>query len=108
MPKRRAQVDRRQFVASSLAAAAATAALPLTSGATEGVVSLRPYCTFVKYLTSLSYGDLATAIAEAGFDGVEVPIRAKDGYIKPDQVEEELPKFVRALEAKRLKITILT
>jgi sugar phosphate isomerase/epimerase len=64
-------------------------------------------CFFTKHLQGLSFDDIASLGAEAGFNGVEAPIRPK-GHIEPEKVADELPKFVEALKKQGLEMTILT
>ncbi len=64
-------------------------------------------CFFTKHLQGLSYGDIASLAAEMGVDGIEAPIRPK-GHIEPEQVPDELPKFVEALKKQGLEITLMT
>ena len=64
-------------------------------------------CVFTKPFNSLSFDELADRIAELGFDGIEAPIR-KGGHVEPENVADELPKLVEALNKRDLKITILT
>ncbi|MEM6914995.1 MAG: sugar phosphate isomerase/epimerase [Verrucomicrobiota bacterium] len=65
------------------------------------------FCTFTKPLQHLSYEEMAKEIAAMGFDGIEGPVRPK-GHVLPENVEEDLPKMVHALEAEGLKLTLLT
>jgi sugar phosphate isomerase/epimerase len=64
-------------------------------------------CFFTKHLIGLSYDEIATLGAEAGFNGVESPIRPK-GHIEPEKVVDELPKYIEALKKQGLEMTILT
>lgn len=61
---------------------------------------------FTKALQDLSPEKTAEAAVEAGWDGIECPVRAK-GHVLPERVEEDLPKMVEALKAKGLSILIL-
>jgi sugar phosphate isomerase/epimerase len=100
-------LDRRQFVLRSLAAGAACA-LPSSLLATEPSARRYKYCAFVKFLTALDYDELASRIAEAGYNGIEVTARAKDSYIDPQRAADELPRLHEALAKHGLEITILT
>lgn len=64
-------------------------------------------CFFTKHLQGLSFDDIASLGAEAGFNGVEAPIRPK-GHIEPEKVADELPKFIEALKKQGLEMTIMT
>ena len=65
-----------------------------------------PFCVFTKPLQMLSYDELADLIAELGFDGIEGTIRP-GGQITPEQVPDELPKLMAALEKRSLEMTIM-
>lgn len=101
-------LDRRSFLAGSLASAGA---LLLPGGAVrateDGDENRRPVCAFVKFIQDLSYRDLARTVAELGFDGIEATIRP-NGLILPEQAPEELPKLVEALREQDLEINVMT
>jgi sugar phosphate isomerase/epimerase len=63
-------------------------------------------CAFIKFLQSMSYDELADAMASSGFDGIEATVRS-GGYIAPERAPDELPKLVEALDKRGLKITLL-
>ena len=65
-------------------------------------------CFFTKHLIGLGYDDIASLGAEMGVDGIEAPIRPKSGHITPEQVVDELPKFVEALKKQNLEMMIMT
>jgi hypothetical protein len=50
---------------------------------------------FSKCLQWLDYPGMAGITAEAGFDGVDLTVRA-GGHVLPERVEEDLPKAVEA------------
>ncbi|TWU24566.1 sugar phosphate isomerase/epimerase family protein [Bythopirellula polymerisocia] len=99
--------SRREFGVSVALAAAATT-LPSRLIAAEAVKPKHKFCAFVKFLQALDYDQLTEAIADAGFDGVEVTAREKEGYILPAAAADELPKLQEALAKRNLEITILT
>jgi sugar phosphate isomerase/epimerase len=101
------EMNRRQFNLGSLAAVAAMA-VPGSAVAIENSERRFKYCAFVKFLTALDYDELASQIAEAGFDGIEVTARQKDSYINPARAADELPRLHEALTKHGLAITILT
>ncbi|MCI0333342.1 MAG: sugar phosphate isomerase/epimerase [Planctomycetes bacterium] len=100
-------IHRRQF-AKAAAAAAAALAMPVRLSAGVRPPKRFTYCAFVKFLTELDFDQLADAIAEAGFDGIEVTARKKESYIDPARAAEELPRLNEALAKRGLEITILT
>lgn len=94
--------NRRTFL-QSLSASALASALPAVAAEQKR----NTLCFFTKHLQGLSYDDIASVAAEAGVGGVEAPIRPK-GHIEPEQVPDELPKFIEALKKQNLEMTILT
>lgn len=66
----------------------------------------RQYVVFSKHLSWLDRSQLAEAVAEAGFDGVDLAVRP-GGHVLPEQVEEELPRFVETLAAHDLSCPVL-
>ena len=101
------QIDRRQF---ALAAASTAAAFAIPS---HLIAAPKPgdqykFCAFIKFLLPLKYDEMADAIAEAGFDGVEVTARQKEAYINPARAADELPLLKEVLDKRKLEITILT
>lgn len=98
--------SRREFL--SLAAtglAAAPFAVPQVAMA--GLKPRYEFCTFTKQLQHLSYSEMAETIAEMGFHGIEAPVRP-GGHVLPEKVEDDLPAMMKELEARDLKVTVLT
>ena len=101
------ELNRRQFALSSLAAAA-TLGIPRWSFAQSERLPRYTYCAFIKFLTALNFDEMASRIAEAGFNGVEVTAREQDSYIHPERAADELPRLSEVLAKNGLEITILT
>lgn len=105
-------ITRRRFGAASLGAAGLAAGARLLAAGESTAAAPDPararYAAFVKYLTDLGYDELAESIAALGFGGVEVTVRERDGYLRPGQAAEELPKLRRALDRRGLAIAIVT
>lgn len=99
--------SRRQF-GLGLALTAAATAIPTRLFAAETAKPKYKICAFVKFLQKLDYEQLADAMAAAGYDGIEVTAREKEGYIQPAAAADELPKLQEALAKRKLEITILT
>ncbi len=101
-----AQLTRRSFLAGTLAATS-TALSPIVGFAADSTSDSRfPICAFIKFLQSMSYDDLAAAIAELGFDGIEATVR-NGGHVLPERAEDDLPKLVEALNKHSLKINVM-
>ena len=92
--------SRREFL---IAASSMLAASTWAGG--ESTKTRQPICVFTKPFNSLSFDELADAVAEIGFDGIEAPIRA-GGHVEPAEVEDKLPELVDALGKRGLEITV--
>ncbi|MFT5091622.1 MAG: sugar phosphate isomerase/epimerase [Porticoccaceae bacterium] len=102
------QIPRRKFlVAAGGGLAAASLASRSAAATTADSSAKNSICVFTKPFNSLTFDELADRIAELGFDGVEAPIR-KGGHIEPEDVPDELPKFVEALQKRNLELTVMT
>src|SRR6476469_5688320 len=101
------RMGRRQF-ALAAASTAAAFATPFQVSAAPAKPDRYKFCAFIKFLLSMDYDKMADAIAEAGFDGVEVTARQKETYIHPDRAADELPRLKEVLDKRKLEITILT
>jgi sugar phosphate isomerase/epimerase len=103
-------LNRREFLKQTSSAALAATTIPLaTSLAVAAVERKLPWkiCAFEKPLLFLNYDETAEVFAELGFDGIEAAVRP-GGHVLPERVEEDLPRFVEALQRRRLEITVLT
>lgn len=101
------EIDRRRFVLAAASTAAALA-MPSRLAAEPKPVDRYKFCAFIKFLSALKYDQMADAVAEAGFDGVEVTARQKETYVHPDRAADELPRLKEVLDKRKLEITILT
>jgi len=89
---------RREF----LAAGAATLALPALAQDPKPTWKIGG---FTKVLQDLSFEKTAQAAVDLGWDGIELPLRAK-GHVLPERVDEDLPKMLEALKAKGREILV--
>lgn len=62
---------------------------------------------FSKHLQWLDYTEMAKAIVELGFDGVDLTVRP-EGHVLPERVESDLPKAVEAVNSAGKKVLMLT
>jgi sugar phosphate isomerase/epimerase len=97
---------RREFLRNSLALGAALSMGASSRGALAAIGG-NPICAFIKFVQPLSYDQLADAMAEIGFDGVEATVR-RGGKIEPEKAPDELPKLVEALAQRKLKVIMIT
>jgi sugar phosphate isomerase/epimerase len=95
-------LPRRSFLR-TVGAAALTA--PFAARAETPAIS--PFIYFSKGIQKTSYERTAEVVAEVGWQGIELPLRAK-GQIEPERVEEELPKIVEALKKRGLIVGLIT
>lgn len=98
-------MTRRQFVATTSAAALAAAS---TGAATAAAASNGPWvCVFSKHLQFLDYEALAKTCKQLGLDGVDLTVRAK-GHVLPENVAEDLPRAVDAIRGQGLEVPMIT
>lgn len=97
-------VSRREFVG-TLALGAVAASLPVRAAETSAKQKI---IAFTKPFRTLGAKETADLVAEVGWDGVELPVRASAGNFTPAQADELLPKFVEALRANGREVTVLT
>jgi len=62
---------------------------------------------FSKHLQWLDYNEMAKALDEIGFDGVDLTVRP-GGHVLPDRVEEDLPKAAGSVAKRGKRIYMLT
>src|SRR5215210_1099702 len=99
-------VSRRAFLAHTAAASAVAALAPsvFSAAASQGRFKI---IAFSKPFQSLGPSETAALVADVGWDGVEMPVR-KGGQVTPENVEDDLPKFVEALRAQGRELSIAT
>ena len=66
-----------------------------------------PVITFSKPFQTASFQRTAEIVSEVGWNGIELPLRAK-GQIEPERVAEELPKLVEVLKTRGLHVGLIT
>ena len=106
IPEHFSNQSRRQFVGNLVAAASV---LPLT--ALADAFAARPavepmICIFSKHLQWLSIPELAGAVKDLGFQGVDLTVR-KGGHVEAAQVTIDLPKTVEVLKKAGLQVPMM-
>src|SRR5262245_9471853 len=91
-------MNRRSFLGTS----AALMASPLLAQDSKSIWKVGG---FTKVLQDLDYVKTAQAAVDLGWDGIELPLRAK-GHVLPEKVDEDLPRMVEALKAKGLEVLV--
>lgn len=97
-------LSRRTFIGASAAALATTAlAAEGLSGAGKSRYQI---VGFIKPFQKLPFDQIADIAREAGWDGIECPVR-RNGAIEPGDVEEKLPALAEALRKRELTMPVL-
>ena len=91
-------MNRRDFLLAAAAAAASAKAAP----SRKLNVSV-----FSKHLQFLQGEDLAKAVAEIGFDGIDLSVRA-GGHVEPERVAQDLPPLLKIIRAHHLEVPMIT
>ena len=106
-------MNRKDFIHSSVLAAAGLSigvngyGNPLSSSPVIADDSKMKACIFSKQLQWLDYTDMAKAVADMGYDGIDLTVRV-NGHVSPENVERDLPKAVAAAEKAGIKILMIS
>ena len=84
-------------------AAAAAALTPVSSRA----AGTSPFLFFSKHLPDLDWADLGRAVKGAGFDGVDLTVRAK-GHVLPERAAADLPRAIETIRAQGVTVPMIT
>src|SRR3954464_11328938 len=90
-------ITRRQFIATTAAASMAAVASPEAFAAPKKV--RYKIIGFIKPFQASGNEQIADAVAQIGWDGIECPVRA-NGRITIDNAADELPKLVSELKKR--------
>jgi len=66
-----------------------------------------PLCFFSKHLPDLGWSDLGRAVKDAGFDGVDLTVRA-GGHVLPEKAAADLPRALDALKSQGTTVPMVT
>jgi sugar phosphate isomerase/epimerase len=64
-------------------------------------------CFFSKHLPELNYDELGKRLHDAGFDGVDLTVRA-GGHVLPDRAAQDLPRAVEAIRSHGIDVPMIT
>ncbi len=64
-------------------------------------------CIFSKQLQWMNYGEMTSAVADMGYDGIDLTVR-KGGHVLPERVAEDLPKAVEEANKAGIKIMMIS
>ena len=98
-------LTRRQFIQTSTIA---LSTVILGYAETPPAIVRSPLWCFSKPFADYTPEQTAELVAEVGWDGIECPVREKTTHIRPERVEEDLPKMVEALRKCGKKVGIVT
>ncbi len=111
------KTSRRNFIAKSILATTGVSASLTSLGARSHADSSYPSFKnrpgafsiniFSKNLHWLNYADMATVVAEMGFEGIDLTVRP-DGHVLPERVTEDLPKAIEAIKQAGLNVYMIT
>jgi sugar phosphate isomerase/epimerase len=90
-----------------LAAAAQVAVVGAFASPRVSAQSTREFCLFSKHLPELAWSDLGKAVKDAGFEGVDLTVRA-GGHVRPEQAATDLPKAIEAIRAAGVTVPMIT
>ena len=65
------------------------------------------FCLFSKHVPDVAWNDLASAVKEAGFDGVDLTVR-RNGHVAPERAAEDLPRAIEAITSRGAKVPMIT
>ena len=104
-PRRVFQVTRREWLGTTMKAALGTAAA--AHGLAAQAAPSRTFCLFSKHLPELGWRDLGRAVKDAGFEGVDLTVRAK-GHVLPDKAAVDLPRAIDDIKAAGVEVPMIT
>lgn len=100
-------VGRRSLIAGTVGTFATAGFLPLVESRAAQKKLRWEFCTFTKPIQDLDFDESSRVVADAGYDGVESPVRP-GGHVVPERVQDDLPRLDAALKNHGLSFTLLT
>jgi len=107
-------LTRRTLLRTATQAALATAigrratAAPDSQSSSVSAAAQRPtFILFSKPLPELGWSELGRAVREAGYEGVDLTVRAK-GHVLPERASEDLPRAIDAIKSHGLTVPMIT
>ena len=65
------------------------------------------FCLFSKHLPELAWSDVGRAVKDAGFDGVDLTVRA-GGHVLPERAADDLPRAIEAIKSHGVDVPMIT
>jgi sugar phosphate isomerase/epimerase len=107
-------LTRRDVIRAAGQAALATAITPRAGagGSVQDASAAAParrtaFCLFSKHLPDLGWSDLGRAVKDAGFDGVDLTVRA-GGHVLPERAADELPRAIDDIRSHGVSVPMVT
>lgn len=66
-----------------------------------------PLCFFSKHLPELDWTELGRSVKAAGFDGIDLTVRAK-GHVLPERAAADLPRAIDTIRAQGAPVLMIT
>jgi sugar phosphate isomerase/epimerase len=104
-------MHRRVFLQTGMEAMLAMAAAQVGAAQTPAAGSIKKLKVdaYSRHLQWLRTADqVAEAVVEMGFDGVDLTVRPYPGHVDPEKVAQELPLFVKTLREHGLQVVTIT
>lgn len=100
-------INRRNFFEQCLATIPLTGMLGTQMAIPKEQSMTPPLIVFSKHLQFLDYPDLAKTCKHLGLDGIDLTVRP-GGHVKPERVQEDLPKAADAIRSEGLVLPMIT
>jgi sugar phosphate isomerase/epimerase len=103
-------MKRRDFLDVLLALTAANAARSQSAGTAASAptkkLKVDAYSRHLQWLRTAD--EVAEAVTEMGYDGIDLTVRPYPGHVDPEKVETDLPPFVKTLRKQGLRVDAIT
>ena len=76
-------------------------------GPPAAAATSRDFCLFSKHLPELGWADVGRAVKDAGFEGVDLTVRAK-GHVLPERAADDLPRAIDAIASQGVTVPMIT
>lgn len=113
------ELSRRAFLQASIAATASPpkrVTNPTREGGQAGADARRyhvdsesrsPVCLFSKLLPELGWRELARAVRDLGYTGIDLTVRPQ-GHVLPERAAQDLPNAIDAIRAEGVQVPMIT
>ena len=98
---------RREWIGVAAQAALGAAVGDTAYARTPAGAEQRSFVLFSKPLPELGWSDVGRAVRDAGYEGVDLTVRAK-GHVLPERVAEDLPRAIDAIKSHGLTVPMIT